>query len=233
MERRTKAYLSRLQKILDRADELGMVPILGLFYFGQEYRLRDERAVIHAVESITDWLTIDKGYRNVVIEIANECDNKAYHPIIQPPRVATLIQLVQRRSYGKVKSRANRLLVSVSLSGMKRPPDDVIGVSDFILLHGNGAKTPADLAALIDSVRAGQTFRGQPIVVNEDDHYSFDQPNNDMLASIGHRAGWGFFDYRRQGEGFAAGFQGVPTDWTIDSPRKIAFFNYLTKVTGG
>jgi len=27
-------YLERLEKILDRADELGMVPILGLFYFG-------------------------------------------------------------------------------------------------------------------------------------------------------------------------------------------------------
>jgi len=227
------AYLSRLQQILNRADQLGMVPILGLFYFGQENRLRDERAVIHAVESITDWLTIDRGYRNVVIEIANECDNKAYHPILQPARVAELIQLVQRRSYGKVKSRANRLLVSVSLSGMKRPPDDVIGVSDFILLHGNGAKSSADLTALIDSVRAAQTFRGQPIVVNEDDHYNFDQPDNDMIAALGRRAGWGFFDYRRQGEGFAAGYQGVPTDWTIDSPRKIAFFNYLTKVTGG
>ena len=29
-------YLARLERILDRADESGMVPILGLFYFGQD-----------------------------------------------------------------------------------------------------------------------------------------------------------------------------------------------------
>ena len=30
-----EAYMARLAKILDRADELGMAPIVGLFYFGQ------------------------------------------------------------------------------------------------------------------------------------------------------------------------------------------------------
>ncbi len=33
------------RRILDRADELGMVVILGLFYFGQDERLKDEAAV--------------------------------------------------------------------------------------------------------------------------------------------------------------------------------------------
>src|SRR5262245_43137095 len=37
-----KDYLARLEKILDKADELGMVAILGLFYFGQDERLKDE-----------------------------------------------------------------------------------------------------------------------------------------------------------------------------------------------
>ena len=40
------AYMARLEKILDRADELGMVVILGVFYFGQDERLRDEAAVV-------------------------------------------------------------------------------------------------------------------------------------------------------------------------------------------
>ena len=31
-------YMARLEKILDRADELGMVAILGIFYFGQDQR---------------------------------------------------------------------------------------------------------------------------------------------------------------------------------------------------
>ena len=44
-------YMARLQRILDRADELGMVVILGIFYFGQDERLRDEAAVVRAVDN--------------------------------------------------------------------------------------------------------------------------------------------------------------------------------------
>ena len=34
-------YMKRLETVLDKADELGMVVILGLFYFGQDERLKD------------------------------------------------------------------------------------------------------------------------------------------------------------------------------------------------
>lgn len=44
-------YLSRLARILGRADELGMMVILGFFYFGQDERLRDEAAVFEAAAS--------------------------------------------------------------------------------------------------------------------------------------------------------------------------------------
>src|SRR5262249_46934851 len=64
------AYLSRLEKVLDRADELGMVAILGYFYFGQDQRLKDEAAVKAAAKNATAWL-LEKGYRHVLIEIAN------------------------------------------------------------------------------------------------------------------------------------------------------------------
>src|SRR5690349_6597350 len=43
-------YLARLERILDKADELGMVPIVGYFYFGQAPRFRDEAAVRRATE---------------------------------------------------------------------------------------------------------------------------------------------------------------------------------------
>ena len=33
-------------RIVDRADELGMVVILGYFYFGQDQRLTNEAAVV-------------------------------------------------------------------------------------------------------------------------------------------------------------------------------------------
>ena len=35
-------HLARLSRILQRTDELGMVVVLGIFYFGQDERLRDE-----------------------------------------------------------------------------------------------------------------------------------------------------------------------------------------------
>ena len=53
--------MARLEKILDRADELGMVPILTVFYFGQDQRLKDEAAVKRAVERTIDWVH-DRGY---------------------------------------------------------------------------------------------------------------------------------------------------------------------------
>jgi hypothetical protein len=39
---------------LDEANRLGMVPILGLFYFGQDENLKDEKAVIKAVSGMLD-----------------------------------------------------------------------------------------------------------------------------------------------------------------------------------
>jgi hypothetical protein len=37
--------MDRLEIIIDRADELGMVVMLGYFYFGQDENLEDEEAV--------------------------------------------------------------------------------------------------------------------------------------------------------------------------------------------
>lgn len=45
-------------------------------------------------------------------------------------------------------------------------------------------------------------------------------------------AGWGFFDFRMKDEGFHQGYQSVPADWTISSPRKAGFFRLLAEITG-
>ena len=70
-------YMGRLERILDRADDLGMVVILGYFYFGHEPRFEGEGPIVKATENATDWL-LSKGYRNVMVEIANECDVSRY-----------------------------------------------------------------------------------------------------------------------------------------------------------
>ncbi len=95
-----EAYMARLARILDEADALGMMPVLGYFYFGQDQRLVDEQAVIRATESATDWL-LDHGYTNVLIEIGNEVDNSKYdQDILRTDRCHELIELVKVRSTG-------------------------------------------------------------------------------------------------------------------------------------
>jgi hypothetical protein len=46
-------YMARLKKILDRADELGMAPIVGYFYSGQDQHLEGDAAVTRAVDEAT------------------------------------------------------------------------------------------------------------------------------------------------------------------------------------
>ena len=226
------AYLDRLLRVLDAADDLGMAVILGLFYFGQDGRLRDEQAVIGAVEATTDWL-LAQAYAHVLIEIANEVDVPRYsHAILGTARNHELIALMQRRSAGGLATAAGRLLVSTSMRGGSLPTAAITETADFLLLHGNHVEGPSQIRQMVRDCRAAPGYRGQPILFNEDDHFAFDAPDNHMLAAIDQYAGWGFFDYRMAGEGFREGFQSVPVDWSIGSGCKRGFFRLLAEITG-
>jgi hypothetical protein len=223
-------YMARLEHILDAADQLGMVAILGFFYQGQAPRFTSEQAVIAATDGATDWL-IAKAYTNVLVEIANECD-ATYPDIIKPSRAHELITRVQQRSSGKLATPARRLLVSTSYTGRTIPGENVAQICDFILLHGNSVTEPSFIATMVEQTRALSAYRGQPIVFNEDDHYDFDKTVNNFIIAVSTYAGWGFFDYRRAGEGFEQGFQSIPVDWRINSNRKLGFFDLLAKIAG-
>jgi hypothetical protein len=220
-------YSGRLRRVLDRADELGMVVILGYFYFGQDERLTDEAAVLRATDEATRWV-LDGGWRHVLIEINNECNVSYDHAILRPERVHELIERVQRTT----AQAGHRLLVSTSYGGGTIPKENVVRVADFLLLHGNGVSNPDRLAAMVRETRAVAGYRGQPIVFNEDDHFDFDRPRNHFTAALGERASWGFFDYRMSGEGPDDGYQSVPVNWGISSPRKRGFFDLLAEITG-
>ncbi len=64
-------YMARLEKILNAADNLGMVPMVCLFYFGQDQFFAGDEAIRNAVKQSVQWLT-SRGYRNILIEVANE-----------------------------------------------------------------------------------------------------------------------------------------------------------------
>lgn len=221
-------YMDRLAEIVERADDLGMVVILGIYYFGQDDRVKDEAAVIRSVDNTIDWL-FEKGYRNVLIEIANECNNAKYdHDILKPERVTELIERIKKR-----EKNGYRYLVSVSFNGNTIPTDNVIKAADFVLLHGNGVKHHAGINNMANVVRNKSTYRPMPIVNNEDDHFDFDKPQNNFVASTSVYVSWGFFDYRMEGEGFEDGYQSIPTDWGINSARKKGFFNLIKEMTEG
>ncbi len=220
-------YMARLEKIMDKSDELGMVTILGIFYFGQDERLEDDQAARRAVMNVTDWL-IDKAYLNVLIEIANECDNRKYErEIIKRDHIHELISLMQEYS----EEKGYRYPVSTSFNGNTVPSANVVEVSDFILIHGNGVHDPARITEMVELTRAMDAYRLMPIIFNEDDHYDFEQDENNMKAAFAAGASWGYFDFRREGEPFEAGYQSVPVDWRINHERKEAFFNKVAEIS--
>ncbi len=220
------AYFERLHRILDRAEELGMAPIVSYFYFGQDQRLADEAAVLRATDNTTAWL-LDGGWRNVLVEVNNETGNSYHHAILRPARIAELIQRVKAATRD-----GRRLLVSTSYPGGQIPGEAVVRASDFLLLHGNGVSDPNRIASMVRRMRAVAGYSPKPILFNEDDHFAFDLPRNNCVAAVSEYASWGLFDYRMKGEGFDEGYQSVPVNWGISSQRKQGFFRLVAEITG-
>jgi len=218
-------FMKRLARILDRANELGMVPIVGYFYFGQDQRVRDETAVKRAVVNATNWL-LDRGDRHVLVEIDNETNVKAYdHEILKPERVHELIELAKAQT-----KTGRRMLVSTSYGGGAIPTPNVVKASDFLLLHGNGVKDPARITEMVKQTRAVEGYRPMPILFNEDDHFDFDKPANNMMSAIREYASWGYFD--PGASDYSDGYQCPPVNWGLNTPRKKAFFDLVKRVTG-
>jgi hypothetical protein len=232
-------YMARLEKILDRADELGMVSILTIFYFGQDERLKDEAAVRRAVERTVDWVH-DRGYTNVLIEIANECDNGKYErDIIKAPRIHELIELAQQHSDKRVAqlskasngaAQKHRLYVSASYNGGSIPRENLVRVADFLLMHGNGVSQPARIAGMVRQVKMVKGYQTKPILINEDDHFDFDKPINNMTSAIGEYCSWGYFDPGQSN--YRDGYQCPPVNWGLNTERKQAFFQLVKEISG-
>jgi len=225
------AFMERLRRVLDRADTLGMVVIVGLFYFGQDERLRDEAAVRQGVDAASRWL-LAGGWQNVLVEINNECDVPRYeHAILGPLRVHELIAAARA-----IEVDGRRLLVGTSFKGRSVPTDAVVAVSDFVLLHGNGVVKSPFIGEMVARTRALPSYRPLPIVFNEDDHFDFAQPENNFTTAIAHRASWGYFDPGAGGAGarshYHDGYQLVPVNWAINTERKRDFFQLVAEIAG-
>lgn len=217
-------YLGRLERILNRADELGMVVILGLFYFGQDEYLQDEAAVIRAIDNAIQWL-FARGYRHVLIEINNECNVRYDHDILKPDRVHELIERVKGTLHG-----GQRFLAGTSYGGGTIPQENVVRASDFLLIHGNGVSDPVRIAGMVRQTRAVPGWTPKPVLFNEDDHYDFERPANNFTAAVGEYASWGYYDQGRNN--YEDGYQSPPVNWGLNTARKRAFFRLVAEITG-
>ncbi len=161
-------YLARLERILDRADELGMVADrrLLLLRAGPAAR-RTKRPSGGRCEKRRPGCS-RRAIANVLVEIANECDNRAYEqPIIQAPRVHELIELAK-----SITVDGRRLPVSTSFNGGAIPTAETSSrPPDFLLLHGNGVSDPDRIARMVDRHATGRRLpadadpvqRGRPL----------------------------------------------------------------------
>lgn len=152
------AYLSRMDRIIRAADDLGMIVIVSLLYSSQTRFLKDDRAVIQAVKTACNWLR-DEQFTNVIIEVANEQDIPDFkmHPIVFDEReVVELMDVAKRESGG--------LPVGCSRTGGAFDAG-IAAASDVILIHGNGL-TSQQFYDLIQKAKAVRPER--PILCNED-----------------------------------------------------------------
>jgi hypothetical protein len=84
---------------------------------------------------------------------------------------------------------------------------------------------------MVDQTRAVPGYRPMPILFNEDDHFEFDQPENNFMAAISRGASWGYFDPGRND--YQDGYQSVPVNWGLNTERKQAFFALVKEMSGG
>jgi hypothetical protein len=152
-------YLDRVARVIERADALGAVIILSLFYQRQDQVLRNEEAVRTGVIKAVDWVR-QKGYRNIILEVVNEYGHAEFdHNVLRSDAgVAGLIRLA--------KQRYSSLPVSASTRGTARTTPEVAKASDLILVHLNQLSA-SEIAPRVRALRTA--YPGKPIVCNEDD----------------------------------------------------------------
>ncbi|MBC8164380.1 MAG: Ig-like domain-containing protein [Bryobacteraceae bacterium] len=211
-------YMTRVRRVLETADKLGMVVIVGLFYQGMSARVDElpgdagiKRGIVEAVA----WLKAQP-FRNVLLEIQNEVGVRVYkHRMLTPAAAAEALVLARREAAGEFP-------VSVSWAGSVRD-EKALKTGDYLLFHTNG-RTPEQVHEEIASMRRLGGY-DKPLMINEDGVSTFN-----LQAAVEEGVGWGFYD---QGtNNYVDGFQSPPVNWRISSPVKWLFFEQVARLTG-
>lgn len=204
-------YMRRIERVLHACDQHGVAVILTYYYQRQCKILRDEAAVRAGVENATRWV-LDRGFKHVLIEVANEFAHGGFspHPVIRTPEgQASLLR--------QVKKIAPHFLVTASGYNHGRIPPAVADACDFLTPHWNLAKVE-DIPE-----RCGILKRfGKPLVCNEDLKKDATEFIAAMHASVRNGCAYGLME-KDVNQTFPFRFQGA-----ADSPR---FYAALREIT--
>jgi len=235
-----KPYFDRLLTVLKAADDVGMIVIVNYFYWKQVEHIKDDNCLLKVTEKATDWL-LRTGYRNILIDVANESGTWWKRPICEPQEIHKLIGVANRTTLN-----GRRLLVSSSTGGGDQIPTDAwMAAEDFSLPHGNGC-TPAELRTKLQRIKATAEYRKRPrpLLINED---GVNLENCEV--SVDEYCSWGYYaqgagskdkmyddiwgSVREHDFGDLSGFQTLPVNWGINTRDKSEFFNKVKEITKG
>lgn len=172
-------YLYRMKKIIEAADEAGMIVIVSCYYGPQSRFLKDDRAVMEGVKTVCNWLR-DEKFTNVIFEVANEHDIEAYkvHPILyNDSGIVELIEIAKRESGG--------IMVGCSSTGAYFSPE-ITNASDVVLIHGNNMSRQIFYNQIM---QVKNLQPDKPIVCNEDS-----QALSNMQVALDEGVSWGYYN---------------------------------------
>jgi hypothetical protein len=171
-------YQGRLERVIEALGAAGMVCLLGAFYFRQAAVLATMTEVNAAIDNTCDWL-IAKGYRNVIIDVANEAgangsthwDNPAEGgntttgpTFLSDSGIAAMVQRFQTNFVGepwRPPVGSSVLGIDVAGTGLLRAQGDVF------IVHANTVSVTA-VSTQGAAVMADATIPG-PVLCNEDE----------------------------------------------------------------
>ena len=172
-------YMRRVGNVIEACDRLGMAVVLQVFYFGQDTVFAHEAQVCAAVDHAVDWLC-GRGYRNVMIDLANEVmQGHFHHAILKPGRVSELIHRARDRARAR---HGQALIVSTSEAALlssrqwrDEEIDAVFSACDVAIIHGgDNVETgrvgdASELVQKVDRIRESGWFREKPrpVMTNE------------------------------------------------------------------
>ncbi len=235
-----KPYFERLLRIIKTADENGMIVIVNFFYGKQSERIKDDSIICNITEKVTDWL-LKTGYKNILVDVANEAGKWWNRPIMEPENIPRLIEIVKQ-----ITLNNRRLLVSCSTPGGEHIPyGKWVEIEDFALPHGNGC-VPDDLKTKLQKLKQFEEYKKDPhpIMINEDSIFV-----ENMAAAIDEYCSWGLYcqgygcNYKDRMDWTLhnreteyenlSGFQTLPVNWGINTEIKKRFFDQLKLITEG